>query len=142
MQISRSVFIIAKSPGINDVGACGINGFDEGTSVGNKLGVVIGNRDSESLGFMVGDELELGTLLGQTDGLIEVTIKGTIEGTIKENTACATEDGLTVSSIPLSSCLCLSEARDKYQDCRCCNNSLTTFGDGSGSVSCSFTSLS
>jgi hypothetical protein len=79
MLILRSVFVIDKSPGTNDVGACDVDGFDEGTMVGDELGVVVGNSDGESLGFVVGDELELGTSLGETDGLIDGTIEGTIE---------------------------------------------------------------
>lgn len=99
MLLLTSVFVIDKSPGTNDVGACDVDGFDEGTMVGDELGLVLGNSDGESLGFMVGvelgvvvgnsdgeslgfvvgDELELGTLLGETDGLIEGTIEGTIE---------------------------------------------------------------
>jgi hypothetical protein len=79
MLILRSVFVIDKSPGTNDVGACDVDGFDEGTMVGDELGIVVGNSDGESLGFVVGDELELGTSLGETDGLIDGTIEGTIE---------------------------------------------------------------
>ena len=79
MFILRSVFVIDKSPGTNDVGACDVDGFDEGTMVGDELGIVVGNSDGESLGFVVGDELELGTSLGETDGLIDGTIEGTIE---------------------------------------------------------------
>ena len=71
--------MIDKSPGTNDVGACDVDGFDEGTMVGDELGIVVGNSDGESLGFVVGDELELGTSLGETDGLIDGTIEGTIE---------------------------------------------------------------
>jgi hypothetical protein len=53
MFILRSVFVIDKSPGTNDVGACDVDGFDEGTMVGDELGVVVGNSDGESLGFVV-----------------------------------------------------------------------------------------
>ena len=75
---------LPKSPGTNDVGRVRRRwGPTREHPWGDELGVVVGNSDGESLGFMVGDELELGTSLGGTDGLVDGTIEGTIEGTVE-----------------------------------------------------------
>jgi hypothetical protein len=88
MRIPRSVFIIAKSPGINDdsVGAGDVGGIDVGasvgTSVGDVVGLDVGNSEGESLGCTVGNDV-VGCALGDDDGDTLGEIEGTYEGSME-----------------------------------------------------------